>query len=209
MKYYLYYDKQQYGPLELDELKNHTITPQTLVWHDGLANWLNAEEVEDLKFLFIPVITPPPIPSFPPPVPASSPPAIPPSPPQFSESARTIEPTDNKSISPFKWFYLSWEKAFVYTGRARRSEFWYFFLINAGIFYAGGGLAHIVSNIFEPITYLYGVISIFPSIAVAIRRMHDVGESGWFSLIPVYDFVLAIKEGDKGPNQYGKDPKQV
>lgn len=47
-----------------------------------------------------------------------------------------------------------------------------------------------------------------PSIAVAVRRMHDVGKSGWFVLIPIYNLVLAVTEGDKGTNEYGPDPKE-
>jgi len=37
--------------------------------------------------------------------------------------------------------------------------------------------------------------------------MHDVGKSGWYMLIPFYNLYLAILEGDKGPNEYGADPK--
>ena len=38
--------------------------------------------------------------------------------------------------------------------------------------------------------------------------MHDVGKSGWFILIPIYNLVLAVTEGDKGANEYGEDPKE-
>jgi len=47
-----------------------------------------------------------------------------------------------------------------------------------------------------------------PSVAVAIRRMHDVGKSGWYALIPLYNLILACTEGVKGINEYGDDPKQ-
>ncbi|MFZ1458042.1 MAG: DUF805 domain-containing protein [Saprospiraceae bacterium] len=46
-----------------------------------------------------------------------------------------------------------------------------------------------------------------PSLAVAIRRMHDVGKSGWYCLIPFYNLILALTEGEKGLNEYGPDPK--
>jgi len=49
--------------------------------------------------------------------------------------------------------------------------------------------------------------TLLPGIGVAIRRMHDVGKSGWFMLIPIYNLILAFTEGDKGPNEYGEDPK--
>jgi uncharacterized membrane protein YhaH (DUF805 family) len=55
-----------------------------------------------------------------------------------------------------------------------------------------------------------GLISLalfIPGIAVAVRRMHDVGKSGWFILIPIYNLILAVTEGQRGPNEYGEDPK--
>ena len=63
--------------------------------------------------------------------------------------------------------------------------------------------------------YIIYVLAVFiPSLAVAVRRLHDVGKSGWFyliSLIPliggIWLFVLFVTEGDKGANQYGPDPK--
>lgn len=50
--------------------------------------------------------------------------------------------------------------------------------------------------------YVFGA-----SLAVGVRRMHDVGKSGWFLLIPIYSLILAVTEGEKGTNRYGKDPK--
>ncbi len=46
---------------------------------------------------------------------------------------------------------------------------------------------------------------IVPSVAVAIRRMHDVGKPGWFVLIPVYDIYLATLPSE-GPNAHGTAP---
>ena len=54
---------------------------------------------------------------------------------------------------------------------------------------------------------LYSLAVLLPAIAVTIRRMHDVGKSGWYCLIPIYNIVLAATEGEKGANQYGPDPK--
>ncbi len=39
--------------------------------------------------------------------------------------------------------------------------------------------------------------------------MHDVGKSGWFLLIPIYNLILACTAGDEGENEYGADPKAV
>lgn len=57
------------------------------------------------------------------------------------------------------------------------------------------------------ISTVYSLAVLVPSIAVAVRRMHDVNKSGWFILIPIYNLILAVTEGDKGSNQYGPDPK--
>jgi uncharacterized membrane protein YhaH (DUF805 family) len=48
---------------------------------------------------------------------------------------------------------------------------------------------------------------IIPSIAVGVRRMHDVGKSGWFLLVPIYSLILALTEGEATDNAYGPNPK--
>jgi uncharacterized membrane protein YhaH (DUF805 family) len=87
-----------------------------------------------------------------------------------------------------------------FDGRARRSEYWWFFLVNV-----------IVTNGLQFISPTIGMIAslalLIPSIAVGVRRMHDVGKSGWFLLIPIYNIILACTEGEKGTNEYGPDPK--
>lgn len=99
-----------------------------------------------------------------------------------------------------------------FDGRARRKEYWMFTLFN--IIFAYGGifiLSLLAAAIDSPfiifIVYIYIFAVMIPSIAVAVRRMHDVGKSGWYILIPIYSFILAVTEGEKGPNQYGPDPK--
>ena len=94
----------------------------------------------------------------------------------------------------------------TFGGRARRSEYWYFFLFNVIIAivlaYAGVVMqSGILSNI-------YSLAVLIPGIAVGVRRMHDVGKSGWYVLIPIYNLILACTEGTHGPNEYGPDPKR-
>jgi uncharacterized membrane protein YhaH (DUF805 family) len=92
-----------------------------------------------------------------------------------------------------------------FNGRARRSEYWYFFLFNVIISIVLG----IIGNLLE-VTFLsniYSLAVLIPGIAVGVRRMHDVGKSGWYLLIPIYNLVLAATEGDKSGNEYGPDPK--
>ena len=54
---------------------------------------------------------------------------------------------------------------------------------------------------------MYAFAVFIPSIAVAVRRIHDSGKSGWFYLVPFYNLYLLIKEGDLGLNKYGSNPK--
>jgi len=57
------------------------------------------------------------------------------------------------------------------------------------------------------ISSLFSLAILVPGIAAGVRRMHDVGKSGWYILIPIYNLILAFTEGDQGTNQYGLDPK--
>ena len=95
----------------------------------------------------------------------------------------------------------------TFTGRARRSEYWYFFLFNITASFLVGIIGGLTDNLF--LGNIYSLLILLPSIAVGVRRMHDVGKSGWFILIPIYNLVLAVTEGDKGANEYGEDPKEI
>ncbi|MDZ7933571.1 MAG: DUF805 domain-containing protein [Emticicia sp.] len=94
-----------------------------------------------------------------------------------------------------------------FEGRARRSEYWYFTLfstiISWGLSYAG------IAMNFPWISVIYSLAIILPSIALTVRRMHDVGKSGWFMLIPIYNLILACTDSEVGQNQYGPNPKGI
>ncbi|CAM3939469.1 DUF805 domain-containing protein [Mucilaginibacter galii] len=92
-----------------------------------------------------------------------------------------------------------------FTGRARRSEFWYFTLFNTIITY---GLVFIGYTLNSPfLSSIYSLAVLVPTLAVGVRRMHDVDKSGWFLIIPFYNLILACTDGTPGPNEYGDDPK--
>lgn len=93
----------------------------------------------------------------------------------------------------------------TFTGRARRKEYWYFILFNFIISFILGFVGEFIQ--FEPLSTIYAVVVMLPSIAVCIRRMHDVGKSGWYSLIPIYNIILACTDSEDGENQYGRNPK--
>jgi uncharacterized membrane protein YhaH (DUF805 family) len=54
--------------------------------------------------------------------------------------------------------------------------------------------------------FLYILAILIPGVAVAVRRMHDIDKSGWYSLIPIYNLILTVKSGTKGPNRFGDAP---
>jgi uncharacterized membrane protein YhaH (DUF805 family) len=107
----------------------------------------------------------------------------------------------------------------TFSGRARRSEYWYFVLFN--IIFAT--IAIILDNVFGtaikgigygPIYGLYVLVLFLPGLAVAVRRLHDVGKSGWFFfivLIPligaIWLLVLMVTDSNEGGNKYGANPK--
>lgn len=125
-------------------------------------------------------------------------------------------------------YYLKVLKNYVnFKGRARRKEYWMFVLFNM----IAAIIAMILDNVFHtgftmdvqgmevPLGYgwiycIYALAIILPSLAVFVRRMHDIGKSGWWffiTLIPlvgaIWMLVLLCKAGDVGDNNYGSDPK--
>jgi len=112
-----------------------------------------------------------------------------------------------------------------FSGRAPRSEYWMFtllmFLLGAAIGLiigiAGGifGIDNMKSliSLFQNILFLATII---PSVAVSVRRLHDVDKSGWWLLIglipiigAIWLFVLYCTKGTEGDNRFGSDPLQV
>jgi uncharacterized membrane protein YhaH (DUF805 family) len=93
----------------------------------------------------------------------------------------------------------------TFSGRARRSEYWYFFLFNVIIAIVLGIVSGMMGTTI--LSNIYSLAVLIPGIAVGVRRMHDVGKSGWFLLIPIYNLILACTDGTQGDNEYGTDPK--
>jgi uncharacterized membrane protein YhaH (DUF805 family) len=93
----------------------------------------------------------------------------------------------------------------VFTGRSRRAEYWYFFLFNVIVGAVFGFIGGLIN--FPLLGNLASLALLVPGIAVGVRRMHDVGKSGWFLLIPIYNLILACTAGVSGQNEYGPDPK--
>ena len=101
----------------------------------------------------------------------------------------------------------------VFSGRASRSEFWFFVLFG----FLGGIIAIIIDVMilgypYEenwPINLIFSVAIIIPSIAVAARRLHDINKSGWWQLlwITIIGGILLIiwhaTEGENKKNKFG------
>lgn len=92
----------------------------------------------------------------------------------------------------------------TFHGRSSRKEYWSYIFI----FY----ILFIVAVMIDFIADIYilgpllAVIFLFPTISVSIRRIHDVGKSGWFILVPIYNFILTLIAGDECSNEYGDKP---
>ncbi len=114
----------------------------------------------------------------------------------------------NKILLMINYWLACWQKFADFNGRSRRSEYWYFVLMNMIIQYAGGFLIGTINEgAGAGFMLIYSLASLIPSMAVAIRRMHDTDKSGWFILIPLYNLILACTEGTIGENRFGSDPK--
>lgn len=105
----------------------------------------------------------------------------------------------------------------TFTGRARRSEYWYFTLFNFLVSLAISLLSALILRGEGSLSFLSGIWALatfVPSLAVSIRRLHDTGKSGWYcliSLIPLVGTIILIvflaTDSQPGTNQYGPNPK--
>jgi uncharacterized membrane protein YhaH (DUF805 family) len=119
-----------------------------------------------------------------------------------------------------EWMLLPIKRYTDFSGRSRRKEYWMFLLgvvivaILLGIIEGVLGLSGMVAGVYGPLTVIFLLGIIIPSIAVQIRRFHDQDKSGWFVLLGLIPFVGGLivlvfmcLEGTKGPNRFGADPK--
>ena len=98
-----------------------------------------------------------------------------------------------------------------FSGRSCRSEYWYWilFIIIADIV---AGIIDYAIGI-QVVTSLFGLATLLPNLAVAIRRLHDLDRTGWWifiGLIPLVGWIILIiwycTRGTAGPNRFGPDP---
>lgn len=131
-----------------------------------------------------------------------------------------------KSESEYNMFDW-WKKVFIhnyanFSGRARRSEYWYYTLINIAVIFLlyvitiTGAISQIMSLMILGLLPLvvFTLATLIPTLAVGYRRLQDTGKPGLLVLIgfiPFGSIVLLVFyciEGNRGSNEYGLDPKE-
>ncbi|MEJ6390500.1 DUF805 domain-containing protein [Gymnodinialimonas ulvae] len=180
-------DDERRGPVEEVEIQRLIATGQiaddTLVWRDGLEGWENAAQ----HFAFGSSAVPPPAASGPPP---------PPAPPRVGTAQADRAPTDQigpdglyigaPSRSFGEAIRVCFSKYVTFSGRASRSEYWFFvlFLVLAGI---GATIidailfpGSLTSETGGPFNAVLSLATLLPSLAVSWRRLHDTDRSGWW-----------------------------
>lgn len=119
------------------------------------------------------------------------------------------------------WYLKVLKQYADFNGRARRMEYWMFALFNVIFLIVAMVLDNIIGTTIEDLPYgafyiIYMLAVLVPGIAVTVRRLHDVGKSGWMYfivLIPligaIWLLVLLFTDSNPGSNQYGLNPKEA
>jgi uncharacterized membrane protein YhaH (DUF805 family) len=119
------------------------------------------------------------------------------------------------------WYLKVLKQYADFSGRARRKEYWMFVLFNMIFAIVAIILDNVLGIAIEGIGYgplygLYILAMLIPGLAVAVRRLHDVGKSGWMFfivLIPligaIWLLVLMVTDSQQGTNKWGQNPKEM
>ena len=119
------------------------------------------------------------------------------------------------------WYLKCLKQYADFSGRARRKEYWMFFLFNMIFAFLAAIIDNVVGTASPELGYgvfygIYALAMFIPGLAVGVRRLHDVGKSGWMlliALIPlvgaIWLLVLMVTDSNPGENQYGQNPKEV
>ena len=136
-------------------------------------------------------------------------------------------PIDIFGGAPVNYYSKAFRQYATFSGRARRTEFWMFTLVNLAVASVGGTLFLMsalldyfvfdnpaVSIVVWSVFAVFALVTLLPSLAVTVRRLHDTDRSGWFILLgfvplvgEIILVVLLVMEGTRGPNRFGADPK--
>ncbi len=112
------------------------------------------------------------------------------------------------------WYLYVIKNYAVFRGRATRTEYWMFFLFNLLFTFVLGYLDGVMEM--GVLSLVYSLFILLPSIAVAVRRLHDTGRTGWWlllTLIPLIGglviLVFLVLDSEEGENEYGANLKQI
>lgn len=118
------------------------------------------------------------------------------------------------------WYLDAWKNYINFQGRARRKAYWMFVLFNI----IAAVIVGVIDNVlgltreggYGPISGLYSLAVFLPGLALAVRRLHDTGHTGWWmliGLIPIIGWIVLlvffVTESQPGSNQYGPNPKEA
>lgn len=102
-----------------------------------------------------------------------------------------------------------------FSSRARRREFWMFFLGLVIAYVVLGIITAILPRLGSAVIGLLALAAIVPTLAVQVRRLHDTGRSGWWlllNIVPLGSLVLLyfwVQDSQPGTNEYGPNPKET
>jgi uncharacterized membrane protein YhaH (DUF805 family) len=119
-----------------------------------------------------------------------------------------------------QWYLDVLRKYAVFAGRARRREFWMFTLVSFVISIVLSILDAVIGTDYGAgyglLATIYGLAILIPSLAVGVRRLHDIGRTGWWiliGLIPCIGLIVLLvfyaQDGQRTTNEYGPDPKAI
>jgi len=108
----------------------------------------------------------------------------------------------------FAYAFEPLKKYANFKGRARRKEYWYFFLFLLALNFVIGFMSGLLNSsglYMLPVLITFGTL--IPSIAVGVRRMHDIDRSGWWLLLPIVNLIFICQDSHQGDNRFGASPK--
>jgi len=182
-KYFYSNGQEKEGPVTFEELRNLDINPDTLIWHEGMDTWKAAKFIDELQEIL--ELNPPPI--------------------EAQAAGVTFEALNNSTVTPpisLKRKQGMFSNAFSFDGRIRRLEYGISIIIYLFLYTIVLALTEEI-----PIVGLLIIPSIWFLSAQAAKRCHDMGNSGWYQLIPFYMVWIIFAKGDSVGNKYGRDPK--
>jgi uncharacterized membrane protein YhaH (DUF805 family) len=128
---------------------------------------------------------------------------------------------ENHKGKNVNWYLEALKKYAVFSGRARRKEYWFFFLFNMIVTIALVVLDTVTGSLSPELglglfSGIYMLAVLLPGLAVTVRRLHDTERTGWWlllALIPLIGaivlFVFTVLDSKPGENKYGDNPKEI